>query len=68
MYKGHDMIACRPVVPGGAGGAMADQLTLSQPGGWGQIMPTISYGADFQTFLWPCIKLLCTIEKVIENK
>ena len=24
---------CRGVVPGGAGGAMADQLTLSQPGG-----------------------------------
>ena len=30
---------CRGVVLGGAEGAMADQLTLSQPGG-GEIMPT----------------------------
>ena len=30
---------CRGVVIGGAEGAMADQLTLSQPGGGGRLCP-----------------------------
>ena len=53
MYKVHDMIACRPVVPGGAGGAMADQLTLSQPGGAEYATTLLLASPDFQTFLRP---------------
>ena len=35
---------------------LSDQLTLSQPRGWGQILPTIKYWQtpDFQTFLRSC--------------
>ena len=51
---------CRPVASGGAGGArapdfLAEQLTLSQPGG--QIMPTTVLQAlpDFQTLRRPCL-------------
>jgi hypothetical protein len=52
-------LLCRPVASGGAGGHvppqfLAEQLTLSQPGG--QIMPTTVLSAlpDFQTLRRPC--------------
>ena len=43
----------RGVVPGVAGGTMADQTYLNREG---QIIPTILLLAppDFQTILWPC--------------
>jgi hypothetical protein len=55
-------IACRPVASEGAGGALAlqflaDQLTLSQPGGGGTLSPLsttyMPHPPDFQTLQRP---------------
>ena len=50
------MLYPKPVVPGGSRGAMADQLTLSQPGGGAYYAHQIILAPpDFQNFLRPCI-------------
>ena len=52
---------------GGAGGAsappqiLADQLTLSQPGGAHYPHPVLQAPPDFQTLRRPCI--VCTLKK-----
>ena len=56
---------CKPVVPGVAGGTMAtqilaDQLTLSQPGGTDYAHCSALVPPDFQTFRRPCTYLPCT--------
>ena len=50
----------RPVASGGAGGAraphfLADQLTLSQPGGAHYPHPVVRATPDFQTLRRPCM-------------
>ena len=54
---------CMGVVPGGAGGAMADQLTLSQPGGtdYGHLITTGTPGfSELPTALYrPIQPLFC---------
>ena len=46
----------RDVVPGGAMAPLADQLTLSQPGGGADYAHQIIMAPpDYQTFLRPCI-------------
>ena len=56
-------IIYRGVIPGGAGGAMADQFTLSQPGGADYPHQIMLAHLDFQTFLrpWYIIWILQTV-------
>ena len=64
----HWAVSSRDGGTGGAGGhqILADQFTLSQPGG--QIMPTTlllaPFPPDFQTFRHPCV---CTSDAALGN-